>query len=248
MSGEDSEQQTSLLFRRTGLFFALNCAAYFLMYIGAEPFRHRDIRALWEVHPMLISVALFASLFTFSAFKPKFHWIQPILLLALTPLPMIYAHVPVFGLGVFIAAEILLFRLGFFNCWKLAKFAVSILYFFLCQAVTGLRAGVDLTTIFFYLLFLLLFLLFLLIVYGERWIIYLREPRPLLYLSRMGITDKESAYLKSLLADKPMKVIAQEHGVSESTVRNTLARVYRKFQVHDKSELKAKCAGFSLLD
>ncbi len=248
MNGEGSERQISSLFKRTGLFFALNCGAYLLLYLGAEPFRHRDIRALWEVHPMLISVAIFSTLFTFSAFKPKFHWIQPILLLALTPLPMIYAHVPAFGLGVFIAAEILLFRLGFFDRWKLSKFAVSILYFFLCQAITGLRAGVDLTTILFYLLFLLLFLLFLLIVYGERWIVYLREPKPLLKLSSMGINGKESAYLKSLLADKPMKVIAQEHGVSESTVRNTLARVYRKFHVHDKSELKAKCAGFSLLD
>ncbi len=248
MKSRSPESQHAQLFRKTGRFFALTCTVYLLFYLGIELFRPEEGRQIQSLLPMIVAMALLASLFLFSTLKPRLAWIQPVLLLAMTPLPMIYAETPIFSLGVFIAAEILLYRLGFFERYKLPKFILTILYFFLCQTFRGFRTGESVATILVYLLFLWLFLAFLLIVYGERWILYLREPRPQLFLSSLGLSEKETLYLKALLEDKSMKEIAIDHNVKESTVRNTLARVYRKFEVTDKSELKAKCARFSLKD
>lgn len=246
MKSERPESQHAQLFRKTGLFFALTCTVYLLFYLVMELFRPEDGGQIQDLSPMIFAMALLAALFLLSTLKPRLAWIQPLLLLAMTPLPMIYAETPIFSLGVFIAAEILFYRLGFFDRLKLLKFILSILYFFLCQTFRGVRTGESVATILVYLLFLGLFLAFLLIVYGERWIVYLREPRPPLFLSSLGLSEKETLYLRALLKDKSMKEIAIDHNVKESTVRNTLARVYRKFEVTDKSELKAKCARFSL--
>jgi DNA-binding CsgD family transcriptional regulator len=248
MRSRSSDSQQSLLFRKTGLFFAFLCILYLFVYLVTQPFRRTSPDELQNIAPLLLAVAVTAALFILSALQSNLNWIQPMLLMIITPLPMIYAQIPVFSLGVFIAGEILFYRLGFFARWKMLKFALSILYFFLCQAVRGIRAGESLVTIVIYLLFLSLFLLFLLIVYGERWIIYLKEPKPLLFLSRLGLTKKEAFYVKALLKNKSMKEIAIDNGVKESTVRNTMARVYKKFDVSDKSQLKAKCAGYSIKD
>jgi DNA-binding CsgD family transcriptional regulator len=248
MKSRSPESQHAQLFRKTGLFFAITCTVYLLFYLGIKLFGPEGGRQIHGLLPMILAMALLAFLFLFSIMKPRLAWIQPVLLLAMTPLPMIYAETPIFSLGVFIAAEILFYRLGFFERLKLPKFILTILYFFLCQTFRGVRTGESAATILVYLLFLGLFLAFLLIVYGERWILYLKEPRPQLFLSSLGLSEKETLYLKALLEDKSMKEIAIDHNVKESTVRNTLARVYRKFEVTDKSELKAKCARFSLKD
>ena len=248
MRSMGSDSQQSLLFRKTGLFFAYLCVLYLFVYLVTHLFLHASPKELQDFAPMLLAVAAIAALFVLSALQSTLNWIQPVLLMIITPLPMIYAQIPVFSLGVFIAGEILFYRLGYFARWKMLKFALSILYFFLCQAIRGIKAGESLVTIVIYLLFLSLFLLFLLIVYGEQWIIYLKEPKPLLFLSNLGLTKKEAFYIKALLENKSMKEIAIENGVKESTVRNTMARVYKKFDVSDKSQLKAKCAGYSIKD
>jgi len=246
MRDGNSDGQQSRLFKKTGLFFAFLCVLYLFSHLLIQLFGLQIPGETPSFAPMLSAVAVIAVLFVLSALRPTLNWIQPVLLLLMTPLPMIYAQIPVFSLGVFIAAEILLYRLGLFARWKLPKFALSILYFFLCQAIGGINAGKSLFNILVYILFLCLFLFFLFIVYGEQWIIYLKAPKPLLFLSDLRLTKKETAYLKALLNDKSVKEIAIENRVKESTVRNTLARVYRKFDVPDKSGLKAKCARYSL--
>lgn len=246
MRDKNSDSQQFRLFKKTGLFFAFLCVLYLFSYLLIQLLELPIPDETPSFAPMLPAVAVIAALFVLSAFRPPLNWIQPVLLLLMTPLPMIYAQIPIFNLGVFIAAEILLYRLGLFARWKLLKFVLSILYFFLCQAIRGINAGESLFNILIYILFLCLFLFFLLIVYGEQWIIYLKEPKPLLFLSDLGLTKKEIAYLKALLNGKSVKEIAVENKVKESTVRNTLARVYRKFDVPDKSGLKAKCALYSL--
>ncbi len=246
MKSRRPESQHAQLFRKTGLFLALTCTVYLLFYLGIVLFQPGERGQIQSLLPIVFAMALLAALFLLSTLKSRLAWIQPVLLLAMTPLPMIYAETPIFSLGVFIAAEILFYRLGFFDKLKLPKFILTILYFFVCQTFRGIRTGESVVMILVYLLFLGLFLAFLLIVYGEHWIVYLKEPRPSLLLSSLGLTGKEILYLKALLADKSMKEIAFDHNVKESTVRNTLARVYKKFEVADKSELKAKCARFSL--
>jgi DNA-binding CsgD family transcriptional regulator len=153
-----------------------------------------------------------------------------------------------FSLGSFIAAEILLFRLGFFERSRIAKFLITIAYFFLSEILVGLYHGLPPVDIAMPILYTTFFLAFLLIVYGDKWIVYLKEPKPTLSLAELKVTAKEAEYLRALLQGSTIKEIAIDTGVSESTVRNTLARVYRKFDVQDKAALMAKCGGYALID
>jgi DNA-binding CsgD family transcriptional regulator len=59
------------------------------------------------------------------------------------------------------------------------------------------------------------------------------EERPVIVLSEHGLTRMQTAYVMSLLGGASIKEIACEAGVSDSTVRNTLAKVYKKLGVHN---------------
>ncbi|MDX9957608.1 MAG: helix-turn-helix transcriptional regulator [Spirochaetia bacterium] len=59
------------------------------------------------------------------------------------------------------------------------------------------------------------------------------EERPVIVLSEHGLTRMQTAYVMSLLRGASIKEIACEAGVSDSTVRNTLAKVYKKLGVHN---------------
>ncbi len=237
---------SSALFRKTGLLFAFLSGLYLLIFLASTLFRNIFQASFTIPLSLLIAVALCTLFFTFSALNDSLSWLQPLILLAITPWPMAYHRVPIFSLGTFIAAEILLYRLGFFERKKLVKFALSIAYFFLCEVLAGITSGEEALDITLSLLFMSIFLVFLLLVYGERWVVYLKEPKPPLSLSTLRVTSKEAEYLKALLGGKSIKEIAIEGGVKESTVRNTLARVYRKFDVQDKSALMAKCENYSI--
>jgi len=188
------------------------------------------------------------ALFVLSTLKESLRWLQPAILLVMTPLPMLRHGSSMFSLGSFIAAEVLLYRLGFFEHKKFAKFLVSIAYFYSCEILIGISSGARIMEVVAPIAYMTAFLVFLMIVYGSNWIIYLNTPKPILSLSALEVTKKEAEYLKALLAGRSIKEIAIDGGVKESTVRNTLARVYKKFDVQDKSTLMAKCENYSILD
>jgi DNA-binding CsgD family transcriptional regulator len=236
------------LFRKTGILFAFLNSVILLLFLAVKIFSdvipaNIDVRL-----PIIVSLAMGMILFLVSAFNDSLAWIQPLLLLFSTPLPMIYHASSMFSLGSFIAAEILLFRLGFFERSRLAKFLITIAYFFLSEILVGLYHKLPPVDIALPILYTTFFLAFLLFVYGDKWIVYLKEPKPTLSLAELKVTAKEAEYLRALLEGRSIKEIAIDTGVTESTVRNTLARVYRKFNVQDKAALMAKCGGFALID
>lgn len=65
----------------------------------------------------------------------------------------------------------------------------------------------------------------------DREIVYVAQSKPRLILSEKGLSSTETAYSLAALAGKSVKEIAGEYDVSESTVRNSLARVYGKLEV-----------------
>jgi DNA-binding CsgD family transcriptional regulator len=65
----------------------------------------------------------------------------------------------------------------------------------------------------------------------SREVIFVKTARERISLSEKGITSAGVAYAMALLAGKSVKEIAFEHDVTESTVRNSLARVYVKLGV-----------------
>jgi DNA-binding CsgD family transcriptional regulator len=243
-----AENLSSTLFRKTGLLFASLAGLYLVIFTTVKLFRNSFPETFNISVPVLVTIGICAVLFTLSALYAQLAWIQPIILLIMTPFPMVHHISSMFSLGTFIAAEILLFRLGFFERSKLVKFLLSIAYFYLCGVLMGITSGTSILEIAMPILFMTIFLAFLMLVYGDKWIIYLAVPKPPLSLAALKITRKESKYLRALLDGTMIKEIAINDGVKESTVRNTLARVYRKFDVTDKSALMAKCENYSITE
>jgi len=248
MTKPGADRLSPSLFRKTGLLFAGLAGTYLLMFVAAGLFEKSLPRASIASAPLLITLGTCTVLFTLSALYDSLNWLQPLILLVMTPLPMLNHPSSMFSLGTFIAAEILMYRFGFFERYKLVKFMLSIAYFYLCEVLMGITSGTGVMKIVTPILFMTLFLAFLMIVYGDKWIVYLKVPKPPLSLAAMKITRKEAEYLRALLDGRLVKEIAFDGGVKESTVRNTLARVYRKFDVQDKSALMAKCENYSITD
>lgn len=68
-----------------------------------------------------------------------------------------------------------------------------------------------------------------------RMVVMVDREKPALVLSEKGLSAAETAYAMALLEGRSVKAIAAEFGVSESTVRNSLARAYAKLEVQTMS-------------
>jgi len=65
----------------------------------------------------------------------------------------------------------------------------------------------------------------------SREVVFVKEDRERLSLSEKGLSATEIAYAMALIGGTSVKGIAFKHEVSESTVRNSLARIYVKLGV-----------------
>lgn len=250
MAHEDllNGHERSELFKKTGLLFAGLLSLYVLIiYIG-------QIFKLYEKKPLsfdmflLLIMAAVILVFIASALYEHLNWLQPVLLLFITPLPMFRFGESMFSLGAFSAATILLYRLGFFEKRRVLKFMLIMSYYYFCQLLVGITVGAPLLSLAMPLIFMTIFIMFLLLVFREKWIIYIQNEKPQLSLSQIGITKTEAEYLRETLAGKTFKEIAIDMQVKESTVRNTLARVYKKIGVTDKAGLATKCEKYTIIE
>lgn len=137
----------------------------------------------------------------------------------------------------------MLFRLGFFEHRPLLKVILGILYLFGCEilgvVITGRNLLLDGAPPIF---FISVFLLFLYILFRDKIVVYLKEPLPKLSLRGRGLSAAERSYVLELAKGRSLKEIAFDYEVSESTVRNTLSRAYRKLGTKDMTELVALAA------
>ncbi len=245
---DDAVQRSAALFRKTGLIFTCFFATVLLFAVSTLLFSGRYNPNFPTLLTNTVILAHACAGFILASLYPRFHSLQPIILLILTPLAMTIPGYALLSPGFFISAEILFHRLGYFEQQRIPKILINIFYFYLCQILVGVTTGLHFAFIFISLLATSLFILFLIITFGNSWVIYLSDPKPKLSLASLNLTRMEIVYLRFLLAGKSIKAIAIESGVKESTVRNTLSRVYRKFDVADKAGLIAKCDRFLLTD
>lgn len=248
MASTGTDDRPTSLFRKTGMMFASLSGLYLMIFSISIIFKLSSSPETYVSMGTLAMLMASCILFLISALWKKLHWIQPLIFLALTPLPMVRHSSSMFSLGTFLIALLLLIRLGFMNKNRSSKMAIVIAYFYLCEILAGLWSSASIQEILLPILFTSIALVFLHLVYADRLIVYLKEPKPILSLVSLGISPAESEYLRSLLTGNSIKEIAIDAGVKESTVRNTLARVYKKFGVADKSSLLAKCEKFTILD
>ncbi len=248
MASTGNEDRPSSLFRKTGMMFASLSGLYLLIFSLSIIFNPEQLPETYVSIGTRGMLAAACILFLVSGLRRKLHWIQPLIFLALTPLPMVRHSSSMFSLGSFLIALLLLIRLGYMDKHRLAKMTIIIAYFYLCEILAGLWSSASLQEILLPILFTSIALVFLHLAYADRLVVYLKEPKPILSLVSLGISRTESEYLRSLLAGNSIKEIAANAGVKESTVRNTLARIYKKFGVADKAGLLAKCENFTILD
>jgi DNA-binding CsgD family transcriptional regulator len=194
----------------------------------------------------VVSQLVWVVLFFASSRSKNLYFIQPVIYLVLAPINFLDAHDSFYGLGFFVIAVLLLFKIGFFERHRVLKLVGLLVYLYGWELFAALKEGRDRGRSFTPVFFVTVFLVYLYILYREQIIVYLKEPKPTLDLKAKGLSDAECEYIIALDKGKSIKEIATENKIAESTIRNTLARSYKKLGVKDKSELSSLTAKHTL--
>jgi DNA-binding CsgD family transcriptional regulator len=232
--------------RKSGIFFGsiFLCGAILMtiLYLAID-----DWSLLESLKRSAITYVV-SLLFFISAFRSATAWIQPIVFLVITPYSIITDTTSFFGLGFFADALILLYRLGFYNKRRILKVILSFSYFALCEAAAVILTGQKAVWAIGAVFFMLVFAIFVYLVFEEKLAVFLKEPKRELSLKEKGLAATERAYTLAFASGRSTKEVAFDFGVSESTVRNTLARSYKKLGVDDKSGLSALAERYRLIE
>jgi DNA-binding CsgD family transcriptional regulator len=232
--------------RKTGLFFGtiFLCGAVFVtvLYLAVGG---------WNVQQALMRSALtfvVALLFFLSALRSWASWIQPAIFLVIAPYSISTDSTSFYGLGFFAIGLILLYRLGFYDTKRILKMTLSFAYFALSEAAAIVVNGENPVYAVAAVFFMAAFLITVYLAFQEKLAVYLKEPKRELSLKEKGLATTERAYTLAFASGRSTKEVAFDYGVSESTVRNTLARAYKKLGVDDKSGLSALAERYKLVD
>ncbi len=193
---------------------------------------------------MLLVIVLLA----FSSIWKRWAIVQPILFLVVWILPVSTDHDSVYGLGIFVSGVFLLYKGGYLDTFRKVKFFLLILYLYGVELYFAVYKNGFVPSAFSAVFFITVFLVFMYLMFKDQVIVYLKEKKPELSLSGSGLSEAEAAYVRELALGKSHKEIAADAGVSESTVRNTLARAYKKLQVTDKTALMAVLTAHEVVD
>lgn len=232
--------------RKSGIFFGVIflCGAVLVMILYLAIDGWSFLEAL-KRSAITYAVSL---LFFISAYRSATAWIQPIVFLVITPYSISTDATSFFGLGFFADAQILLYRLGFYKTHRILKVILSFAYFALSETAavvfTGQKAVYAIEAVFFMLVFCVLAYL----IFEEKLAVFLKEPKRELSLKEKGLAATERAYTLAFASGRSTKEVAFDFGVSESTVRNTLARSYKKLGVDDKAGLSALAERYRLIE
>lgn len=227
--------------RRSGILFAALFTLGYLLNVVVTTLRGESFAYTFFSTNQLIVLASIA-LFALSAFIQPLRWLQPAVFLVTSPITIMQNSRDIYGLGYFVMGVVLLERAGFFVRHRRAKtvgVGVALLGMELAAAIVSKSSLMKALAPTF---FILAFGVFLWFLYKDRLVILLKEPKPRLSLVERGLTTSERSYILALIEGKVPKEIGADYDVAESTVRNTLARAYKKLEVADATELAVLAA------
>jgi DNA-binding CsgD family transcriptional regulator len=232
--------------KKTGIFFGIIflCGAVLVMFL------YIAIDGWSFLESLKRSAVTFAVsiLFFVSAFRFETAWIQPVIFLIITPYSISTDVTSFFGLGFFAHALILLYRLGFYKKRRVLRLILSFAYFALSEIGVAVFTGQKLVYAVGAIFFMMVFSFFAYLVFEEKLAVFLKEPKRELSLKEKGLAATERAYTLAFASGRSTKEVAYDFGVSESTVRNTLARSYKKLGVDDKAGLSALAERYRLIE
>lgn len=200
------------------------------------------------VRPNYLITLIMALLLLASSFIPFLFFVQPLTFLAGAVLAFSMEQVQFYGIAFFIMLIISLFRLGFYNKHKIARTIVSLVLFYGMEIASVVREGKPAVESLEPIFFITVFLLMLYLAFQEKIMVYLKEPKQKLSLTAKGLSEVETAYVKALVGGKTIKELSVDKEVAESTVRNTLARAYKKLEVPDRAGLLALGEKYEIAD
>lgn len=233
--------------RRTGIFFS----AIFALSIPFNVFITLMLgkgAGFFEAlaNPTMMITYVFTALLIISTLWKRFSIIQPLLFIFITPLPLIQNPQGFFGLSIFVCGIILLYKGGYLERRRVIKTVVLLVYLYAWLTVGAIRLSLHRTFSFGPLFFMTAFLAFLYLVFKEQVVVYLKEKKPVLSLAEKGLSEAEAAYVRAAAKGLSPKEMAAEFGVTESTIRNTMSRAYKKLGVADRAGLAALLASHEL--
>lgn len=233
--------------KRTGIFFSA-------IFVISIPFNIFIISMLGKgrgfietlLNPQMMVTYVFTALLIMSTVKKRFAIIQPLIFILITPLPLMQNPQGFFGLSIFVCGVILLYKGGYLERRRVLKTVSLLVYLYVWLTVGAIRLSLHRTLSLGPLFFMTAFLAFLYLVFKEQVVVYLREKKPVLSLSQKGLSEAEAAYVRAAARGLSPKEMAAEFGVTESTIRNTMSRAYKKLGVADKAGLAALLASHEL--
>jgi DNA-binding CsgD family transcriptional regulator len=234
--------------KRSGLFFAGFCALSAVYNVFQQVFQYHHQFPGFLLHSHALINLGVAGIFALSAFVPRLVWIQPIVIFAYVPEPLLTPERTFTSLGIFAIGMMLLYRLGFFEKRPLPRLILCLAYLYGWVLYGVTRAEGNIMKSFSPIIFMTFFLVVTYLVFQDKLAIYLKEPKPKLSLKGKGLSEAERSYIRSLSDGKSSKEIAFAYEVTESTVRNTLARAYKKLEIEDKAGLAALAEKYEITD
>jgi DNA-binding CsgD family transcriptional regulator len=233
--------------RSTGIMFAgIFLASYFVnLFFGLT---RGDAIVPTFFHPYQIVLLASVALFALSAYSDSLRWIQPSIFVALSPLAIISDAQSIYGLGFFVIGVLLLERSGFFFRHRLVKAAILLAYLLAIEVAAVILSNRPLADAVSPTFFIAAFGVFLWFLYKDKLVVILKEPKQRISLETKGLSSSESLYIRSTIKGRHQKEIAADFEVSESTIRNTLARAYKKLGIEDKASLAGLAERFDVVE
>ncbi|GAB1454735.1 hypothetical protein MASR2M48_00300 [Spirochaetota bacterium] len=226
----------------TGVFLAGYAINVFFILLRDEPL----INAL--LSPIQIFVLGSITLFALSALFDRLNFIQPAVFILSAPFSIIADPQNIYGLGFFIMGILLLERTGALKDKRPLKIIFLGSYLLIIEVISVLLSKRPLADAISPTFYIASFILFLWILYKDKLIIIMKEKKPVLSLSEKSLSIAEKSFVLETLSGKSHKEIASDFELKESTVRNTLARAYKKLDVEDRVGLALIGERFEITD
>ncbi len=204
------------------------------------------VRELLSEYVLVHSVLAFSAILFVAALVERLAWIQPLVFLTLTAVNVLNTRDSFYGLGFYAIAMLLLIKLGFFDKRRLPRILICLAYLMAVELASVIKNKEPIAVSILPVFFIVAFFTFILMTFRDRILVFLKEPKPLLSLEGKGLSAAERTYVRAVIDGKEVKQAAFESGVSESTVRNTLARAYKKLEVANRSGLLALAQKFEI--
>ena len=234
-------QKSSFLFFLTTSIFLVFCFILTTLMPGIDFLSYYPLE-------MLILMGLLTFGFLIIHLNRKLAWLEPALVIAILPLTLLKYSTSIYSMCIFIIAVIELSRLGYFRRATTIKACILVSYYALSSGLIAIAHREFFLDIIMSIIFLSLFFIYFLPIIQDRWQIGKTNPIYKINLRDLNLSCREMDFLRDCLHGATFKEIAYKHHVSESTVRNTFAHIYHKFNAADRMDLLSKLAAFDIIE